>query len=225
MNIKLSSTLIYSVFMGCLFSTNTAFSEIYKWKDLEGNIRYSDIPPETSEGTNIEEVNIKNRVNTYSNDNSKPLLENKVDTQYEQEVKEKTIDYKKQVDRAKDEDVSDIIKQFKRDAKANTTDNPNTENTDTDNPAADSPVQNNNSDTKESVSPAVEPQGKNQSTDLPTTAKEIRQAKNCSTAQENLKKLTHNNIIVSENKKLQKLSSSQIENKIKEAKSQIGFYC
>lgn len=220
MNIKLSSTLVYSLFMGCLFSTNTAFSEIYKWKDLEGNIRYSDIPPETSEGTNIEEVNIKNRVNTYSNDNSKPLLENKVDTKYEQEVKEKTIDYKKQVDRAKDEDVSDIIKQFKRDAKANTTDNPSTENTDTDNP-----VQNNNSDTKEAVSPAVEPQGKNQSTDLPTTTKEIRQAKNCSTAQENLEKLTHNNIIVSENKKLQKLSSSQIENKIKEAKSQIGFYC
>ena len=251
MNTKLVKTLISASLLSVLSflaSINLSFAEIYKWNDMQGNIRYSDIPPETSEGTNIEEVNIKNRVNTYSNDNSqnqKPLIERKADAAYDKQVKEKTLDYKKEIDRSKDEDVSAVIREFKKGAKSsadtadqadvnktsdsgNTNDTSGSSNTDINN---NSDGQNTSGDDINSSggydnqsSPAIEPQGKNNFT-LPMSNKEIKQAKNCATAQQNLEKLTSNNIIVAKNNKLQKLNDSEIDIKIKEARSQIAFYC
>lgn len=72
----------------------------------------------------------------------------------------------------------------------------------------------------------------NQNQDISPTSKlnihSIKQAKNCATAQENFAKLTQNNsnnIIIEKNHKLKKLSSTELDNQIKEAKSQMAYFC
>ena len=224
---------------------NSSFAEIYRWEDMEGNIRYSDIPPEPTEGVNIQEVNLKNKGNYNQMDGNtkleeKRLIENVDDGSYQKELDERTQEYKKEKDRRSDEDVSNVIKQYKNKPETFSNEsNDNSNNTSDNKPSAFSnqgdtqqqqTTPSNNSsgsinNTNNGNKQTVEPQGKLQENLIPPSQKEIRQAKNCAIAKHNLDKLNQSDIIISKNNKMQKLSKSQLDQKIKQTKGQIAFYC
>ena len=73
--LHLSVFISFVVFLSCLcFFPSVAASEIYKWKDSNGNVTFSDSPPS---GAKAEEVKIKNDMRFElppSNENDGPKI-------------------------------------------------------------------------------------------------------------------------------------------------------
>lgn len=238
----MSKLIILITFVLSFAGLNSASGAVYKWSDTDGNIRFSDIPPDSKEAKNVQEINISS-VNKMDSHTKKNLVEKVENKDIETELEQKTQDYKKVKNRRDDEDASEFLKKLKEDKALgnNTTDlnNANTPNnlpsntpTTTDKttsaPLGTTTPDIDASPNDTSSSPHSKLESNFESTSKLTAAKQnklIKQAKNCAIAKENLKKLSQSNIILSKNNKLQKVSEEQLSLKIKETKANIAFYC
>ncbi|MBP9722497.1 MAG: DUF4124 domain-containing protein [Gammaproteobacteria bacterium] len=235
-NIKnLTATVLISL-ISLIINSNITQAAVYKWTDADGNTKFSDIPPTNKEAANIQEINISVKsVNGMDSGTKKDLIEKLDNKSIESEIQEKTADYKKVRDRRADEDVSQFLKRYEpganpTDQKANqlnptiqpnqpVTQNQNNINTPSTSQSDQSaqPPENPNSEPSSSL--------ENQDNQFPKTLKELRQIKNCAIAKNNLRKLGLSDLILNKRNKIEKLSESQLKLKIKEAKSQVAYFC
>ncbi len=234
----MSKLIILITFVLSFAGLNNASGAVYKWSDTDGNIRFSDIPPDSKEARNVQEINISsaNKMDSHTKKNLVEKIENK---DIETELEQKTQDYKRVKNRRDDEDASEFLKKLKEDkASGNNTVDLNNINTPGNTPTTTSnttsvpfgtatpDAKTNPSDT--TSSPHSKLESNLESTSKLTSAKQnklIKQAKNCAIAKANLQKLTQSDIILSKNNKLQKMTEEQLNLKTKETKANIAFYC